>query len=78
MALLYERDRPGILPQPDVWSKYHEQLAVVVKGIYAGLVMVEAKPQIRSISHEQLVIEVKGIYAGLVMVEAKCIDADQG
>ncbi len=78
MALLYSRDRPGKLSLPDVWSISHKQLAVGVKGIYAGLVMVEAKPHIRSISHEQLVIEVKGIYAGLVMVEATCIDVDQG
>lgn len=46
MALLYKRDRPGILPQPDIWCISHEQLAVGVKGIYAGLVMVEAKPHI--------------------------------
>lgn len=33
MALLYERDRPGILPQPEIWPISHEQLGVGVKGI---------------------------------------------
>lgn len=37
------QDEPEMLLQPETRPISHEQLVVEVKGIYAGLVMVEAK-----------------------------------
>ncbi|KAI0888851.1 uncharacterized protein GGS22DRAFT_63746 [Annulohypoxylon maeteangense] len=53
-----------------------EELIAEVKGIYAGLVMVESKCIEVDNFQEQPIAEVNGIYAGLVMVESKCIEVE--
>src|SRR3954451_19432408 len=39
----YTKKNPGLLLQPETWPISQEQLVAEIKGIYAGLVLVEAK-----------------------------------